>query len=554
MITHYFTLAALAAELHSALQEYAVEEVFSQQKNELIISLHHKELNPYSIIAGIEPKFNYLYYGKRFSRAKKNSADLFSNMIGQKIRSVTILPLERIIEISLTPDMTFSIHLYNTASSNCYLLDVNRHILESFKRDADLSNGILPVPQPRLDISVTTDDELFSATILTQGEKPLRQRLREVLPFLGTQYADEICIRAGIDGTRPAAAVGADGVQELRRQVRCILDEIQHPRPVIYPGGALTTFLAVMPLSSFGGRESRLLSSVNEGIQLIVGSTHRRKSFEEERDRIAGVLQREHSLAARAHKAATKEASAARKADEYELTGKLIMAHIHTLAKGMSKTELPDIFGDNELRTIPLDPRLTPAKNAEHFFQKARQSRAHGAETIRRLELLTARESQLTRMLDQIARVDSPQSLDEFRDQYGAELRALHLQPSGKPVERPPFRIFEVAGGLEVWVGKNSANNDLLTTKYATPHDLWFHVRGAGGSHTVLKVKGRESPPREAVRQAAAIAAYYSKMRNSGTVPVAYCERKYVRKPKGAASGSVALEREEILFVRPALP
>ena len=116
------------------------------------------------------------------------------------------------------------------------------------------------------------------------------------------------------------------------------------------------------------------------------------------------------------------------------------------------------------------------------------------------------------------------------------------------------FRIFVVAGGFEVWVGKNSANNDLLTTKYSKPHDIWFHARGASGSHTVLKTSRNKSPSKEVIYQAARIAAYYSKMRKATNVPVAYCERKYVRKPKGAPAGTVTLEREKVVFVEPRLP
>jgi predicted ribosome quality control (RQC) complex YloA/Tae2 family protein len=554
MITHYFTLAALVREFEPILQGRRVDEVFSQQKNELIISASREDSDAVSIIIGIEPKFNYLYCGKRFSRAKKNSVDLFAPMTGGNIRSVTIVPFERIIELELSGNLTFSIHLYNTASSNCYLLDQNRSIRESFKRDVTVSDTILPVVHRRVDMALMADDALFFTALLKQSDKPISLRLKQTFPFLGIQYADEICSRAGVDGTVPAATVAPEELPKLRRQMQLLLEETERPRPVLYDNGDADPFLAVIPLSSWADRHSLTLASVNDGIQRIVGSTHRRKSFEEERDRIAEVLRREQHQAARALGSAEKEVSAARRADEHELTGKLIMAHIHTLAQGMSKTELPDLFGNNELRTIVLDPRLTPAKNAERYFQKARQLRSAGAESNRRLDLLIARASSLTQMLDRLARVDSRESLDEFTHRHTTELRAMNLHSTGKPVERPPFRIFEVAGGLEVWVGKNSANNDLLTTRYAGPHDLWFHVRGAGGSHTVLKVKGREAPPREAVRQAAGIAAYYSKMRNAGTVPVAYCERKYVRKPKGAASGSVTLEREEILFVRPALP
>ena len=118
-----------------------------------------------------------------------------------------------------------------------------------------------------------------------------------------------------------------------------------------------------------------------------------------------------------------------------------------------------------------------------------------------------------------------------------------------------PFRIFTVAGGFQVWAGKSSENNDLLTMKYAKPNDLWFHARGSSGSHVVLRVgTGKGEPARQAIEQAAAIAAYYSKMKTSALVPVAMTERKYVRKPKGASAGTVMIEREKILFVRPTLP
>jgi predicted ribosome quality control (RQC) complex YloA/Tae2 family protein len=61
-------------------------------------------------------------------------------------------------------------------------------------------------------------------------------------------------------------------------------------------------------------------------------------------------------------------------------------------------------------------------------------------------------------------------------------------------------------------------------------------------------------PGKRAREQAAAIAAYYSKMKNAKVVPVAMTERKYVRKPRGATPGTVVLDREKVLFVEPALP
>jgi predicted ribosome quality control (RQC) complex YloA/Tae2 family protein len=129
------------------------------------------------------------------------------------------------------------------------------------------------------------------------------------------------------------------------------------------------------------------------------------------------------------------------------------------------------------------------------------------------------------------------------------------MEPSGTQSASFPFRRFRVAGGFEVWVGKDSAGNDELTLRHSKPNDLWFHARGVGGSHTVLKVASAPGEPgRDSIREAAAIAAWYSKYRNAKHIPVVYTERKYVRKPRGVPAGTVVLMREKVVMVDPKLP
>ena len=117
------------------------------------------------------------------------------------------------------------------------------------------------------------------------------------------------------------------------------------------------------------------------------------------------------------------------------------------------------------------------------------------------------------------------------------------------------FRIYKLADGFEVWVGKDSAANDLLTMKYSKQNDLWFHVRGAAGSHTVLKLpENYDTIPKEHIKSAAAIAAFYSKAKNARNVNVAYTEAKNVQKYKGAKSGSVVIKNEKVVKVNPEIP
>lgn len=126
------------------------------------------------------------------------------------------------------------------------------------------------------------------------------------------------------------------------------------------------------------------------------------------------------------------------------------------------------------------------------------------------------------------------------------------LELSEKEIKN--FRIFKLDDSTEVWVGKDSSANDLLTFKYTNQNDLWFHVRGSSGSHTVLKSEGGADINKEHIKTAASICAYYSKSKNAKNVVVAYTEAKNVQKYKGAKSGSVIIKGEKTVRVKPAIP
>lgn len=115
------------------------------------------------------------------------------------------------------------------------------------------------------------------------------------------------------------------------------------------------------------------------------------------------------------------------------------------------------------------------------------------------------------------------------------------------------LRAYDV-GGWQVLVGRTDADNDLLSVKLARPNDWWFHVRGMPGSHVLLRAREDAEPDRETLKRAAAIAAYHSKARRGGTVPVSCTRARFVTKPRGAKRGTVQIRRESILKVRPALP
>ena|SRR5215208_6408177 len=124
------------------------------------------------------------------------------------------------------------------------------------------------------------------------------------------------------------------------------------------------------------------------------------------------------------------------------------------------------------------------------------------------------------------------------------------------PRGRPAPRLIEYAlpGGWTVLAGKTEADNDELSLRVAGPNDWWFHVRGMPGSHVVLRAQENIEPDRATMERAAAIAAYHSKARGGGIVPVSCTRARYVSKPRGAKPGTVTITKERVLKVRPGLP
>ena len=117
--------------------------------------------------------------------------------------------------------------------------------------------------------------------------------------------------------------------------------------------------------------------------------------------------------------------------------------------------------------------------------------------------------------------------------------------------EGPEPRAFRSSDGLPILVGRNGPGNDHLTWRLARSHDLWLHAQGVPGSHVLVRLEKGKPPPPRTLREAAQIAAYYSRARGQVKVPVDYVLRKYLRKPKAAAPGVVLLTQEKTIVVRP---
>jgi predicted ribosome quality control (RQC) complex YloA/Tae2 family protein len=121
-------------------------------------------------------------------------------------------------------------------------------------------------------------------------------------------------------------------------------------------------------------------------------------------------------------------------------------------------------------------------------------------------------------------------------------------------LSQPRLHRYVLPGGWEVLAGRTDRDNDRLSLRLARPDDWWFHVRGQPGSHVLLRVPAGREPDRSVLEQAAAVAAWHSRLREGRQVPVSATRARHVTKPRGAPPGTVAIRRERVFKVRPGLP
>ncbi|MFN8568043.1 MAG: NFACT RNA binding domain-containing protein [Kouleothrix sp.] len=96
---------------------------------------------------------------------------------------------------------------------------------------------------------------------------------------------------------------------------------------------------------------------------------------------------------------------------------------------------------------------------------------------------------------------------------------------------QPPLRV-DSSDGFAIYIGRSAGQNEQVTFKIGAADDLWLHARGIHGAHVIIKSGGR-AVPEPTLREAAALAAYYSKARNEAAVEVDFAP--HVGAPRATA-------------------
>jgi predicted ribosome quality control (RQC) complex YloA/Tae2 family protein len=230
-----------------------------------------------------------------------------------------------------------------------------------------------------------------------------------------------------------------------------------------------------------------------------------------------------------------------REFSKWRLYGELLLANIHNIKKGKKLVILPNPYSEHdELVEIPLDPAVTTEGNARSYFNKARKLEAS-------IPILKERLEEQKKEIERIKRLADSYIARDLIGQDGVRAKAIKKT-------KLPFRHYQLDGGWKVYIGKSALANDELTFSFAKKDDIWFHAWQASGSHIVLRRPQRGAiPDKKTLHKAASLAAYFSRAKTSGKVPVIYTEIRYVRKVK-KYPGKVTVINEKQLIVEPLHP
>ena len=243
----------------------------------------------------------------------------------------------------------------------------------------------------------------------------------------------------------------------------------------------------------------------------------------------------------------------AENSEKYRIYGELLNANIHAVSPGATSITL-DNYYDGTKVDIPLDPKHSPAKNAQIYFKKYGKFKTAIKEKTIQIEETKADIEYLESVQTFLENLERPEDIEQIRQELieGGYMRRKKTSEKSRRFKSAPHKYLSPSG-YEILVGKNNKENDELTLKLADKTDLWLHTKDIPGSHVIMKTRGEE-PEAEDIYCAAEIAAWHSKAKNSAQVPVDYVRVRYVKKPAGAKPGMVIFTNNRTVYVTPKLP
>lgn len=441
-------------------------------------------------------------------------------------------------------------------TQNGLIVDAIKRIGRNVNRFRQILPGLeyqLPPGQYRVNfLEVSTDEYL--TVLRNQNSGPLLKAIINTAAGIGTVTASEIIWRAGLPTDIEIMSLDGDDFFSIGEAIDSIRTDLQtdvvEPNIVFNKASIKAATAIKLEYLDKPEYDRKVFQNMNE---LVVYTSKRQKNkiipdFVILTKLVESVVTRLN----RKRQALSDELTEAENADQVRKYGDLLMANLYNIKKQATKIQVQDFYNESvENVTIDLDPLITPIENVQAYYNKY-------AKLKRGYEILV---DQLNQCIDEInylegilVSLNNATSYIEF-DEIRQELIVQgYLKESNKKrmktIEKSEPHKVITPDGIVILVGKNNRQNDYVTFKLAGPDDIWFHTKNIPGSHVVLR-SGKQQVSESDLLDAAQLAAYFSKARNSSSVPVDYTRRRFVKKPTGSKPGFVIYTNQNTISVTP---
>ncbi|HEX6889037.1 MAG TPA: NFACT RNA binding domain-containing protein [Chryseolinea sp.] len=512
MHNNYFFFRTLTPRLESMMIGSVISECFSQNKDELVIRFEAAN-DPLFLRAVFGPSFACLSFPGVFHRTRRNSVDLFPDLIGRRVIKIRQFINERSFAINLSDGLSLLFKMHGNRS-NCVLID-NETVAGVFNQNITTDLAINPSTLDReIDWSFETflkNRDRVEAHYFTFGKVVWRYL---DMHGYGAKSPNEQW--EAIQQVLRLLEAPAYYLTEIENKVTLSL--LPFPAPIKEfndPIEALNSFyITYSQHEALSSEKNSVLSRLKSNLRSS-GSFHQKSK---------------HRLEALQH-------------NNYKIWADLIMANLHTIGGKSDKVTLANFYDENRPLEIHLKKELSPQKNAEIYYTKAKKQQV---EVHMLQQSIQKKEQEIVMLKKQIEEATTINDIKKLR----SFVSSAGIQEKTQTTEPLPYHDFEF-NGFRILVGKNAKSNDTLTLRHSYKDDLWLHAKDVAGSHVLIKHQAGKKIPKDVIERAAQLAAYYSKRKNETLCPVVVTPKKFVRKRKGDPAGMVVVEKEDTILVEP---
>ncbi len=529
MFNNYFYLKRAVIELNQSLKNCKLLDVFSQEKDKAVFVFEENGNEKYLLFNTTSNQPFILLRG-RYSKAKKNTFTFFDELKYKSFYNISIAETDRIIKMEF---QNYSVYFtLRGAKTNLFLFDDNNFV-ESFKKVNDENLEVI-----QKDLLSSNYINLFS-TVSTSIENFSKNELKSQFPFLNNILLNEIKIRF-------------EESKSLNQSLNEIFYEVISGDISV---GYLESKLRFLPDNYFISQElseTKLFENYFEALNYFLTSNYKKEKVDDVFKVINNELEKKLSFLSNKINNLEQRVNTGSREKEYYKIGNLLLSNLHHITKEEDSINLYDYETDSEIN-IKIDKKLSPSENANKYFDKAKDEKKNYQVSLKLYENSKEEYFRQLKIKKKLEQTDSFDELKIIKDQLKIKDKAAPKM--NKEEINIKYYHYVVEEKYHVYVGRDSKSNDLLTLKFAKQNDLWFHARGLPGSHVVLRIENtKEVVPKNIIKIAASIAAFHSKAKTAGTVPVSYTFKKFVIKKKGMEPGKVLLMKESSILVKPEIP